>query len=99
MASLLDACSPPLIRPVIANPTAGSGLKWVGRAFRGFRRVSAAGGRIGRMSAPEGITAIRASERRDLPTRSFDRAVARFPRPTAGRSRGVEGGRPRTEPD
>src|SRR6516162_6790511 len=62
MASLLDACSPPLIRTVIANPTAGSGLKWVVRAFRGFRRVSAAGGRIGRMSAPEGITAIRASD-------------------------------------
>ena len=62
MASLLDAVFAPLIRTVIADPTAGSGLKWVGRAFRGFRRVSAAGGRIGRMSAPEGVTGIRASD-------------------------------------
>ena len=61
MASLLDLFAT-LIRTVIADTTAGSGLKWVGRTFRGFRRVSAAGGRIGRMSAPEGITAIRASD-------------------------------------
>ena len=88
MASLLDACSPPLIRTVIANPTAGSGLKWVGRAFRGFRRVSAAGGRIGRMSAPEGITAIRASDLGLNPTN--DGKVVRIPIPAPTEERRKE---------
>ena len=67
MASLLDAAFAPLIRTVIADPTAGSGLKWVGRAFRVFRQCPLPGGRIGRMSVPEGVTGIRAS---DLGTRS-----------------------------
>jgi len=49
MASLLDAAFAPLIRTVIADPTAGSGLKWVGRAFRAISssvrcRADASGG-------------------------------------------------------
>ena len=63
MASLLDAVFAPLIRTVIADPTAGSGLKWVGRAFRAISvKCPLPGGRIGRMSAPEGVTGIRASD-------------------------------------
>jgi hypothetical protein len=46
----------------MANTKAGSGVKRVGRAFRAFRQEPLPGGRIVRMSAPEGIAVIRAGD-------------------------------------
>jgi len=46
----------------MANTTAGSGLKWFGRAFRAVRQEPLPGGCIVRMSAPEGIAVIRAGD-------------------------------------